>query len=74
MQKAFCCSKCKDLHFESLKIQIPKLFTKRLAQHVKTKEQIEIECKRYAQMHNYDEKLTIEKITRILEEDYKIKF
>lgn len=74
IQKAFCSTKCKNIHFENLKIQIPKPFTKRLAQHFQSKQLIEKECIRFATIHKYDEKLTKEKIFRILEEEYQIKF
>lgn len=74
IQKAFCSNECKDIHFENLKIQIPKPFTRRLAQHFKSKHMIEKECKKFATIHKYDEKLTKEKIFRILEEEHQIKF
>ena len=74
IQKAFCSNQCKDIHFENLKIQIPKLFIKRLVQHIKTKEQIEVECKKYAIFHKYNEQLTIEKVFKILEDEHQLKF
>jgi predicted amidophosphoribosyltransferase len=61
LQKAFCNNKCKDIHFENLKIQVPNLFVKRLIQHFDEPVSRKNEILKFAQIHSYNFELVEKK-------------
>lgn len=71
MQKAFCSNKCKDRHFDMMKIQIPHLFIKRLVQHFKTVEDRKEEIIKFSRIHNFNKELTFERVNVLINEYQK---
>ncbi|WP_419770828.1 MAG: DUF2116 family Zn-ribbon domain-containing protein [Candidatus Marinarcus sp.] len=65
INKVFCSNTCKENYFQMLAINLPKPFLKRLYFFC-NKEQKQLEIKKFAQRHRWDETLVAEKAEQLI--------